>query len=55
MDLAELDLKDDVLICLPLLLSSCVLWYFLNLDLTIFCDDVLHIVLQESVEATNLL
>jgi len=55
MDLAELDFVDDVLVGVPLLLSRGVLWHFLDLDLTVLKDDVLHVELQESVEAADLL
>ena len=55
MDLAELDLKHNVLVCLPLFLPGGVLRNFFDLDLPIFCHDVLNIELQESVEASNLL
>lgn len=55
MDLAELDFVDDVLVGVPLLLSRGVLWHFLDLDLTVLEDNVLHVELQESVEAADLL
>ena len=55
MHLGELDFVHDVLVCVPLLLSSCVLWDLLNLDLSVLRDDLLHIELKESVEAADLL
>ena len=55
MHLGELDFVHDVLVCVPLLLSSRVLWDLLNLDLTVLRDDLLHIELKESVEAADLL
>ena len=43
MHLRELDLVHDVLVGVPLLLSSSVLWNLLNLDLSIFGDDLLNV------------
>ena len=55
MHLRELDLIDDVLVCVPLLLASGVLRHFFNLNLAVLTDDFLNIELQEAIEATDLL
>lgn len=55
MYLRELDLVNDVLVCVPLLFASRVLWYFFDLNLSVLRDNLLHIELKESIEASNLL
>ena len=55
MHLGELDFVHDVLVCVPLLLSGCVLGDLLDLNLTVLRDDLLHVELKESVEAADLL
>ncbi len=55
MHLRELDLVNDVLVCVPLLLAGSVLGHLFNLNLTVLSDDFLNVELQESVKAANLL
>lgn len=54
-DLTELDLVNNVLVRVPLLLARGVLGHFLDLDLTVFHDNVLDVEFQEAVEAAYLL
>ena len=53
-NLAELDLPDEILACLPLL-SSDILGYDVDLDLANFVDDLLDVVVQEPIKRRNLL
>ncbi len=55
MHLRELDLVNDVLVCVPLLLAGSVLGHLFNLNLTVLSDDFLNVELEESVKAANLL